>query len=142
MLRLVAVATLILASPRGWAQGLSYPVDVAVDAKGVVFVADHQASRLLKLEGDSFAIVAQGEGNPRTPLFGIRHITPDNEGRWIASDPATMKLYRINSSGGVVPVPDDDRFVTPWGVAVEPSGTILAVDRATHLLRRIEETGR
>ncbi len=133
---LVAAATI---AP---AQNLEYPVDVGVNADGVVFVADHQAHALLKLDGGTFQIVAKGEGAPRTPLFGIRHIALDKEGRWIASDPATMKLYRIDAEGTFLVVPDDDGFVTPWGVVVEPSGDILAVDRVTHRLRRVTTDGK
>jgi sugar lactone lactonase YvrE len=124
------------------AEELVYPVDVAVDSQGAVFVADHEAHALLKLEGGAFRVVAKGQGLPRTPLYGIRHITAAKDGKWIASDPATMKLYRIDGSGKVEPVPDDDRFVTPWGVAVEPSGDILAVDRVTHRLRRVKNGGK
>jgi sugar lactone lactonase YvrE len=52
-----------------------------------------------------------------------------------------MKLYFIETSGNVTPVPDDDRLVTPWGIAVEPSGAILVVDRVTQRLRRIGTDG-
>ncbi len=142
VVRLAMVASLMLGATHGWAQGLDYPVDVAIDATGVVFVADHQAHALLKLEGGAFKVVAKGEGLPRTPLFGIRHIAPDKEGRWVVSDPATMKLYRIDSGGNVVPVSDDERFVTPWGVVVEASGDILVVDRVTHRLRRVTADGK
>src|SRR3990172_41729 len=117
------------------AQTLVYPVDVAVDPDGAVFVADHEAHALLKLEGGSFKTVAKGQGRPRTPLYGIRHIARAKDGKWVASDPATMKLYTIDGAGTVEPVADDERFVTPWGIAVEPSGGILAVDRVTPRLR-------
>jgi sugar lactone lactonase YvrE len=53
-----------------------------------------------------------------------------------------MKLYTIDAGGKVDPVPDDDRFVTPYGIAVEPSGDILAVDRVTHRLRRVKTGGK
>src|SRR3990172_1471721 len=124
------------------AQTLVYPVDVAVDPDGAVFVADHEAHALLKLEGGSFKTVAKGQGLPRTPLYGIRHIARAKDGKWVASDPATMKLYNIHRAGKIEPVADDERFVTPWGIAVEPSGDILAVDRVTHRLRRGEAGGK
>ena len=124
------------------AQTLVYPVDVAVDPDGAVFVADHEAHALLKLEGGSFKTVAKGRGLPRTPLYGIRHIARAKDGKWVASDPATMKLYTIDGAGKIEPVADDERFVTPWGIAVEPSGDILAVDRVTHRLRRVKAGGK
>ena len=124
------------------AQTLQYPVDVAVSSEGVVYIADNLAHALLKLTDGTAQVVAQGEGLPRTPLFGIRHIAPGKEdGIWIASDPATMKLYRIDASGHIEPIPDDERLVTPWGVAVEPSGAILVVDRVTQRLRRVTADG-
>jgi sugar lactone lactonase YvrE len=123
------------------AEDLVYPVDVAVDEDGSIFVADHEAHALLKLEGGAFRVVAKGPGLPRTPLYGIRHIAKRRDGKWLASDPATMKLYTIDSAGKIEAVPDDDRFVTPYGVAVEPSGDVLAVDRVTQRLRRVKAGG-
>ena len=120
-----------------WSEELRYPVDVAVAASGEIYVADIEAAALLRWAGAGFEVVARGEGLPRTPLFGIRHIVPADDGTVLASDPATMALYRISSGGEITAIPDDDGFVTPWGIAIEPSGDILAVDRVTQRLRRV-----
>lgn len=137
-----AVGLVLLGGASGIADELVYPVDVAVGADGGIFVADHEAHALLKLENGTFRVVAKGPGLPRTPLYGIRHIALGKDGKWIASDPATMKLYTIDGGGKIEPVADDDRFVTPWGIAVEPSGDILVVDRVTRRLRRVKPGGK
>lgn len=120
---------------------LIYPVDVAVNAAGTVFVADHEAHALVKLTPTGVEVVARGEGLPRTALYGIRHIALGADGGFIASDPATMSLYRIDDAGNVAPLADDGGFVTPWGIAVEASGSVLVVDRVSHSLRRVQSSG-
>ena len=127
----------LLLAPAASSEELRYPVDVAVAAGGEIYVADIEAAALLRWGGAGFEVVARGEGLPRTPLFGIRHIVPAADGTVVASDPATMALYRISSDGEITAIPDDDGFVTPWGIAIEPSGDILAVDRVTQRLRRV-----
>lgn len=115
-------------------------MDVALGADGGVLVADLEAAALLRWNGGAFEVVARGEGLPRTPLFGIRHLAPEPGGTVVASDPATMGLYRL-SVESIERIPDDDRFVTPWGVALLASGEILAVDRVTQRLRRVGANG-
>ncbi len=120
---------------------LQYPVDVAVAADGAILVADLEAAAVLRWNGSDFEVVARGEGLPRTPLFGIRHIAPDADGTLVASDPATMALYRLGAAGEIERIPDDEHFVTPWGVALPPGGGVLAVDRVTRRLRLLSESG-
>ncbi len=132
-----SLALVLAVGPAALAEQLRYPVDVAVGPGGEIYVADLEAAALLRWEDGGFEVVARGEGLPKTPLFGIRHIVPDADGSVLASDPATMALYRISATGEILAVPDDDRFVTPWGIALHPEGGILAVDRVTQRLRRV-----
>jgi len=132
-----ALACSLLLGTAALAEDLRYPVDVAVGPGGEIYVADIEAAALLRWSGNGFEVVAKGEGLPRTPLFGIRHIVPTGDGTVLASDPATMALYRITAAGEITAIPDDAGFVTPWGIAVDASGDILAVDRVTQRLRRV-----
>ncbi len=138
---LSAIAARTVLSSAILVASLEYPVDVAVAPDGAILVADLEAAAVLRWNGAGFDVVAQGEGLPRTPLFGIRHIAPDADGALVASDPATMALYRIDARGGIQPIPDDQQFVTPWGVALLPSGGVLAVDRVTRRLRHVADDG-
>ena len=47
-------------------------------------------------------------------MYGIRHIALDPKGDWVASDPATMMLYRIGTNGEITPLL---RQVTPGLIA-------------------------
>ena len=132
-----ALAVALVPGIEGFAEDLRYPVDVAVGPGGEIYVADIEAAALLRWSGSGFEVVAKGEGLPRTPLFGIRHIVPTGDGTVLASDPATMALYRISAAGEIEAIPDDAGFVTPWGIAIDPAGDILAVDRVTQRLRRV-----
>ena len=137
----LVLCTVITLSGVTGADELIYPVDVAVGPGDKIYIADHEAHALLVHGENGFETVAAGEGLPRTPLYGIRHIAPDSDGNVLASDPATMKLYKIDGAGKIEPIADDDRFVTPWGIAIEKSGDVLAVDRVTHRLRRVKSGG-
>lgn len=140
-LRPAALAlTVLLGAVPVRAEGLIYPVDVAVSARGEVCVADPGAHALFKLAGGTLQVVARGSGRPRTPLYGIRQIAPEPDGSWVASDPASMSLLRIEANGDLEALPDG-RFVSPWAVAVEPSGDVLVADRTTEKLRRVARDG-
>ncbi len=139
--RTVLSAILVASAATAFAEQLEYPVDVAIGPDGAILVADLEAAAVLRWNGAGFEVVARGEGRPRTPLFGIRHIAPDGDGTLVASDPATMALYRIDVGGGIRQIPDDQRFVTPWGIALPPAGGVLAVDRVTRRLRHISDRG-
>jgi sugar lactone lactonase YvrE len=58
----------------------------------------------------------------------------------VVSDPTSMALYRIETDGSILPLPDG-RFVTPWALAVEPSGAVLVADRTTQKLCRVARDG-
>lgn len=99
----ILLLLLMAVAPRAVGQGASglvYPVDVVADANGYV-VADFKGHGLFRVSGggDVSAIV-QGDGLPRTPLYGTRAVVPAPDGDgWLVADPATFGLYRVSAGG-------------------------------------------
>lgn len=109
------------------AGGLVYPVDI-VAADGSMVVADFKAHALLRVDFEgSVDTIAEGEGLPRTPLYGIRAVVdaPDGEG-WIVSDPGTFGIYRVSSEGELSLITSEVDI--PQGLAVFDEQSVLVSD--------------
>ena len=90
-----------------------FPFDVAVDANGVIFVAD-------------------------TWNHTIRRITPDGRVVTIAGKAFEDLLFdEPNSPGTEDGIGSDARFREPWSIDVDSSGTLWVTDTWNHTIRRI-----
>jgi sugar lactone lactonase YvrE len=108
-------------------EGLVYPVDLVED-DGSLVVADFKAHALLRVELDgSVSTIAQGEGLPRTPLYGIRSVVeaPDGTG-WLVADPGTFGLYRVSPDGDLSLITTE--LDIPQGLAVFDEQSVLVSD--------------
>lgn len=106
---------------------LVYPVDLVVDGDDLI-VADFKAHGLLRVRPDgSIVPIVQGQGLPRTPLYGTRAVVaaPDGDG-WLVADPATFGLYRVSREGELSTVTTE--LDIPQGLAVFDDGSVLASD--------------
>jgi sugar lactone lactonase YvrE len=127
----LALTLIFVSSPYVLAQqgsgGLVYPVDLVRD-EGSLVVADFKAHALLRVDMDgAVSTIAQGEGLPRTPLYGIRSVVgaPDGAG-WLVADPGTFGIYRVSSSGDLSLITSEVDI--PQGLAIFDDQSVLVSD--------------
>ena len=107
---------------------LVYPVDLIAAPDGGFVVADFKAHGLLRLSADGDVVpLLQGEGLPRTPLYGARAVVaaPDGNG-WLVADPATFGLYRVDARGELSTITTE--LDIPQGLARFDDTSVLVSD--------------
>jgi sugar lactone lactonase YvrE len=147
----------------GSAARFNFPVGVAVDGAGNVFVADSKNFTIRKITpagvvstfaGAAFqfgatdgpgasarfflpyGVAVDGAGNVYVADGGnhtIRKITPDGTVSTLAG--AAQQQGSVNGTGGAA------RFASPFGVAVDAGGNVYVADSENHAIRRITPAG-
>jgi hypothetical protein len=115
---------------------LKYPIDVAVDAQGVVYVADRNLPGIWQIENGEAKVFFQADVKFRTPLNAIRCLTIDREGKVVAGCSTTTEVYRFED-GQPVPL-TGGQISVPMNVSVGASGEILVCDLKLRQVVRIE----
>lgn len=93
------------------ATSILYPIDVAVDSQGAIYVADRNLPGIWKIVDGTPAIYFQAEKKFRTPLNAVRCLAVDQQDRLYAGCSTTTEVYRFDDgkpvplSGGKVSVP-------------------------------------
>lgn len=107
---------------------LVYPVDLVLDADGSLVIADFKAHGLLRsTPAGEVSPILQGEGLPKTPLYGTRAVVaaPDGDG-WLVADPGTFGLYRVAADGELSTITTE--LDIPMGLAPFDDGSVLVSD--------------
>ena len=113
---------------------LNVPTGIAVDQRGLVFVADSYNSRVQVFEPDGafvakWGLFGSGEGQLNCP----QGIAFDPGGNVVLADTYNNRIQVFTSDGRFVRTwnnagRDDDAFWLPCGVAVDDQGTIYVAD--------------
>jgi len=139
-LRSFAMILPLLAANQGRGAELDYPLAVAVDASGAIYIADLNSPCIWKAVDGQLAVYFQGQKQFRTPLNRPRCLAIDAEGRLLAGDTSTREVYRFNAEG--VPEPLTAGGIgTPMAIAVNAEGEIFVADMELHRIWKVPAAG-
>jgi len=157
-----------LAGSKGFADGVGagarfyYPMGIAADGAGNVFVADSTNQRIRKISSDGTVSTFAGSGvSGATDGFGTQasffvpsSLAVDPTGNIYVADSSNHLIRKISASGQVTTVAGSARvsgssdgvgaaarFNNPYGIAVNTSGDVLVSDSFNHTIRRVTSSG-
>ncbi|MCA9055539.1 MAG: hypothetical protein KDA75_16975, partial [Planctomycetaceae bacterium] len=122
------------------AADLVYPLDITVDAHGAVLVADRKLPGVLKVSGDSAAVVIAGAKRFREPLNAVWSVALDKQGRVLVGDSAARGVFRIGEDGEAKKI-NTSYVGIPIRMAVDSQGRIYVSDLETQRIWRFGPDG-
>lgn len=159
------LVTTLAGSTAGYADGtgtgaqFNLPWGVAVDALGNVFVADRNNNRIRKITPNGVVTTIAGstrglsDGNGTSAQFnGPSDIALDAAGNIYVADTFNHQIRKITPTGVVSTIAGSTvgfvdgigtsaKFNTPFGLAVDRTGTIYVADTSNNKIRKISSSG-
>lgn len=127
------------------AEELDYPLSIAVDQSGGLFLADRNLPGVWRLEGDRLSLVFRGAKKFRTPLTAIRCVAVDREGKLLAGDSSTQEVYWFDEAGKPQPLTGQGqtlgRIGIPMDIVVDHEGNLLVSDLELHRIVKVPREG-
>ena len=145
--------------------GLSFPVGVAVDGSGNLFIADRGKHRIRRVDpaGTITTVAGTGEGGfsgdggpaVEAALFVAAGVAVDGSGNLFIADSWNRRIRRVDPAGTITTVAGTGErsfsgdggpaveagLSFPVGVAVDGSGNLFIADYGNHRIRRVDPAG-
>jgi sugar lactone lactonase YvrE len=133
------------------------PIDVAVDANGVLYVADNLNHKIRKITPEGVVSTVAGgvagisDGDVATALFrNPSGITVDAAGNIYVADRLNHRIRKIDTTSGLVStvagagttgsrdgLAGEAQFNSPYGIEVDADGSIIVADLSNNKIRMI-----
>jgi len=124
-----------------------YPVGVAIDALGNIFVADSHNHRIQKFDSTGTYLTKWGsDGTGDGELKNAVGVAVDTSGNVYVADSGNTRIQKFDNNGGYIGQwgtdgPGDGEFRDPVGVAVDAAGNVYVVGKANHRVQKFDSTG-
>jgi len=112
------------------ADDMQYPIDVATDDKGTIYVADRTLPGIWQIKDGKREIYFAGSKKFRTPLNAVRCLLVDAQGRLLAGDSSTREVYRFDAEKKPVPLTKAGVGI-PMALALNKAGDLYISDLET-----------
>jgi sugar lactone lactonase YvrE len=127
------------------AADMKYPLAVAVDDKGTIFVADnaYDFHGIWKIADGKRELFFEASRKFRTPLNAVRCVAIDNKGRLVAGDSSTREIYRFtdgNKPAGLTQGKNAGIGI-PMAVTFDSKGDIYVADLEIQRIVKVPEAG-
>ena len=143
---------------------LSYPVGVAVDNAGNVYIADHFSQRIRRVDATGTITTVAGTGEPsyggdggpavKARLSFPSGVAADHAGNLYITDTGNHRVRKIDATGAIATIagtgePGYDwegpaveaKLVAPRGVALDSSGILYFAGSLNFGVRRVDGSG-
>lgn len=120
--------------------GFQYPLAVAADKDGVVYVVDRNLPGVWKVTDGKAEVFFQGSKQFRTPLNAPRCIAIDGDGNVYVGDSATREVYRFSGDGKPEPLTSGTIGI-PSAMTIDDEGTIFVADLEAHRIWSLPKNG-
>lgn len=136
----VLIGSFLFDSTSFAADGMQYPLALAVGKDGKIFVADRDLPGVWQFADGKLSVYFQGEKKFRTPLNAVRCLSVDADGKLLAGDSSTREVYRFDDTGKPQPLTKGNVGI-PMALAVAADGSIFASDIEIQRILKIPAAG-
>lgn len=122
------------------AADIQYPLAVAVDPQGVIYLADRNLPGIWRVKDGQRDLYFEGSKKFKTPLNAVRCLAIDAQGQLLAGDSSTREVFRFDAERKPQPLTKGGVGI-PMALAVDKGGNLFIADLETHRIMKLAAAG-
>ncbi len=144
---------------------LSFPIGVALDGAGNLYIADSVSNSIRKVDAAGVITTVAGDGTRgyggdggaavAARLYGPTGVAPDGAGNLYIADGGNSRIRKVDAAGVITTVAGDGvlgnsgdggpasaaRLISPRGVALDGAGNLYIADSVGNRIRKVDAAG-